>query len=191
MARPKSEEKRAALLEAAIRVIAERGLSATPTSAISAAAGVAEGSLFTYFGTKDELVNALYLALKRELADVLLARFPRKADVRRQFRHIWDNYVAWGVANHAKKRVLEQLNLSTQVTAASRAAGAAAFAEIEDVISARIADGTLRRYPIAFIGASVESMAQMTMNFMLQYPNDAARYRKAGFEVVWNGIANG
>ena len=48
MARPKSEDKRNAILDAATRVFAESGLSAAPTSEISKQAGVAEGTLFTY-----------------------------------------------------------------------------------------------------------------------------------------------
>src|SRR5277367_4109427 len=78
MARPKSEDKRNAILSAATEVFAERGLSAA-TSAISTAAGVAEGTLFTYFKTKDELINALYREIKLELADAMMSEFPRRA----------------------------------------------------------------------------------------------------------------
>jgi AcrR family transcriptional regulator len=56
MAKPKSENKRNAILSAAIQVFAERGLGA-PTAAITSAAGIAEGSLFTYIKTKDELIK--------------------------------------------------------------------------------------------------------------------------------------
>lgn len=66
MSRPKSDNKRKAILDAAQRVIAERGVGNSPTSAISKAAGVAEGSLFTYFASKDELLNELYLEMRRD-----------------------------------------------------------------------------------------------------------------------------
>jgi AcrR family transcriptional regulator len=78
VARPKSEDKRNAILDAATRLFAERGLAAAPTSEISSLAGVAEGTLFTYFGTKDELINSLYRELKLELADAMMSDFPRK-----------------------------------------------------------------------------------------------------------------
>jgi len=55
MARPKSDDKRNAILAAAIEVVAEQGLAA-PTAKIAKLAGVAEGSLFTYFATQDELL---------------------------------------------------------------------------------------------------------------------------------------
>lgn len=190
MARPRSEEKRAALLESAIQVIAERGLAATPTSAISAAAGVAEGSLFTYFKTKDDLVNALYLELKQEMAVALMEGFPRKAAVRKQFLCLWDNYVDWGIANRQKKRVMDQLMHSAQITPESRVAGAALFVDIQQLLQENVDNKVLRNYPVAFIGGSMNSLAEMTMDFMLQDSGNAARYRKSGFEVLWNGIAN-
>jgi AcrR family transcriptional regulator len=81
VARPKSEDRRNAILDAATRVFAERGLSAAPTSEISKQAGVAEGTLFTYFNTKDGLINALYREIKLELADAMMSDFPRKKKV--------------------------------------------------------------------------------------------------------------
>src|SRR5712675_1273665 len=103
MARPKSENKRNAILDAATRVFAERGLTAAPTSEISRQAGVAEGTLFTYFKTKDELINALYREIKLELADAMMSDFPRKKNVRTKLQQVWDRYVNWGIA-HPRQR---------------------------------------------------------------------------------------
>lgn len=66
MARPKSEDKKQALLEAATQAIAQSGIAAS-TAVIARNAGVAEGTLFRYFATKDELINTLYLHLKQDL----------------------------------------------------------------------------------------------------------------------------
>src|SRR5260370_36642893 len=62
MARPKSQEKRNALLAAAIELIAEQGLN-VPTSKIAHVAGAAEGTLFTYFETKESRLNYLDVVL--------------------------------------------------------------------------------------------------------------------------------
>ncbi len=70
MARPKSQDKR--------KVIPGRR---DPTSEKSKRAGVAEGTLFTYFETKDDLINALYRAIKLELALAMMSGFPRKKSV--------------------------------------------------------------------------------------------------------------
>src|SRR5258706_723612 len=186
MARPRSDDKRNAILTAAIDVLAERGLAATPTSAISRAAGVAEGTLFTYFSTKDELVNVMYRELKQELADVLMLGLPRTADCRRKFQHIWNGYVNWGAANPAKMQVMTQLRVATQITEESHAAGYAPFAEVEQMARESIRDKVLRDYPMPFIAAMMQSLAETTMAFMVQEPDAAAHYRKSGFDVFWN-----
>ena len=66
--RPKSEDKRNAILDAATRLFAKRGLTAAPISEISKQAGVAEGTLFTYFKTKDDLVKVLTKSPETPLA---------------------------------------------------------------------------------------------------------------------------
>lgn len=189
MARPRSEDKHAAILDAAIQVIAQRGLAATPTSAISKAAGVAEGTLFTYFKTKDALVNALYLHIKREMADNLLGGFPHHAAIRQQLQYMWDSYVSWGMANRTKKQVMDQLVTATSITDASRASGSALFISVEHVCRDSIANQVLRDYPVAFIWSCMASLGEVTMAFMVREPAMAAHYQRIGFEMWWGGVA--
>src|SRR5688500_6981617 len=59
-------DKRQALLAAALRLIARSGLHNTPTSAVAREAGVAAGTLYLYFPSKEALINALYLELVTE-----------------------------------------------------------------------------------------------------------------------------
>lgn len=49
------------IIEAAIRVFSEKGYTAGRTSEIAKAAGVSEGTIFNYFKTKNELLQALLL----------------------------------------------------------------------------------------------------------------------------------
>src|SRR5277367_2650870 len=88
MARPRSEDKRNALMAAATRVIVTHGLSA-PTAMIAQEAGVSNGSLFTYFETKADLFNQLYLELKAGMASAALEGLPAKAELREQMFNLW------------------------------------------------------------------------------------------------------
>ena len=189
MARPKSDDKYNALLLAAEQVFAKRGLAAAPTSAISKQAGVAEGTLFTYFRTKDELVNALYRSIKLDLADALMTRFPRTGPLRDRLEHLWNAFVDWGVANPQRLNVLDQLSVADMVSEESKAVGYEPFAEIEALAQHNIDSSVLHAYPVAFIAASMKSMAETTMAFMSAYPQEAGQYRETGFKVFWNGIA--
>ncbi len=189
MARPKSGDKRKAILDAAVATFAVRGVWTTPTSAISKAAGVAEGTLFTYFASKELLVNELYRALKKDLAETMLSTYPQTGDARAKVRHIWNEYVRWGVANPEKFKVMAQLRVSDQVTEESRAAGAAPFAELERLAKDCIKRRVIRNYPVHFIGALLGAMAETAMGFVAQAGKSRTDYCAAGFEAFWQGIA--
>jgi len=187
MAKPKSEDRRNSILSAAARVFAERGLGA-PTAAITSAARIAEGSLFTYFKTKDDLINALYRDLKLELADAIMSSFPRKKSVRHRLEHVWNGYVHWGVANPEQQRALKQIQVWGGLTEESKQAGFAPFAEIQRMTEDAVTQKIYKDIPQAFIGAALGSLAEMTMEFMTREPARAEMYRTAGFEMLWAGI---
>ena len=189
MARPKSEAKRAAILEAATHIFADRSLGAAPTAEISKAAGIAEGTLFTYFATKDDLINALYRAIKLELAEAMMTGFAASRPVKDRLRHIWDRYLEWGHANPEKCKVLTQLDNSERLTQETRAFGMAPFAPVEAMAKEAIKAGMIRDIPLDFLAAAMGALAKSTLDFMSFYPASTDRYRKLGFEMLWRAIA--
>jgi AcrR family transcriptional regulator len=184
MARQKSEDKRNAILAAATEIVAEQGLGA-PTARIARMAGVAEGTLFTYFASKDELLNALYLHLKADLREAIMATYPRTDGVRERAWHVWRSYVQWGAAHSPRRRALAQLSVSDRITPESRAAGSAAFEDL----SALMEDGVLRGQPPEFTAAIMAALAEMTMDFVIRFPAQADQYTTLGFDAFWHAIA--
>jgi AcrR family transcriptional regulator len=190
VARPKSEDKRNAILAAATRLFAERGLTAAPTSEISKEAGVAEGTLFTYFNTKDDLINALYREIKLELADAMMSDFPRKKNVRTRLRHAWDRYVNWGIAHPRQRKVLGQLQVSEVLTTKSRDAGSTPFIEFQIMIRDAIEQHVLRAdLPTELISRMLAASAEAAIDLSALKPSMANKYRNGGFEIYWSGIA--
>ena len=189
MARPKSEDKRSAILDAATRLFAERGLAAAPTSEISKRAGVAEGTLFTYFETKDDLINSLYREIKLELADAMMSDFPRKKNVRTRLRHVWDRYVNWGIANPKQRKVLAQLQVSEVVTKESKDAGGAPFVEFQTMIRDAIEQRIFRNdLPEELISKSLAALVEATIDLTALNPSKAKNYQDTGFQIFWAGV---
>src|SRR6476619_6268816 len=81
----KKEKTKKAILKAALELFAAKGFYATTTKAISKKARIAEGTLFNYFETKEDL--ALYF-LEEELSGVMdwyrANRRLKKADIAEQ-----------------------------------------------------------------------------------------------------------
>jgi AcrR family transcriptional regulator len=189
MARPKSEDKRKAILNAAAQAIAEQGLGA-PTARIAKLAGVAEGTLFTYFSTKDVLLNELYLEIKAELSAEMTSSYPRADTLKARAAHAWHRYVDWGMAHPHQRKVMAQLGMSERVTDETRGQGMQAFTAINQDIQESAARGALSGQPLAFVGAIMTSLAETTMEFMSRDPSLAKAYAESGFEAFWNAMTS-
>ena len=175
-------------MAAATRVIVTRGLSA-PTATIAQEAGVANGSLFTYFETKADLFNQLYLELKAGMASAALEGLPARAELREQLSHVWSNWMVWAVSNPEKRRALAQLAVSDEITPASRAVAHKAMAGIGELLEQVRANGALRHTPMGFVVAIMNSLADATMDFMIQDPTNAENHCKVGFDALWRVLA--
>src|SRR5579862_4183443 len=184
LARPKSEDKRKAILDAAFRLFAERGVGNAPTSAISAAAGVAEGSLFTYFGTKTELMNELYLEMRRGF-DREMLDFPVKAGTR--LRYIWDKFLDLGLEQPERLTVLRQIRASGKLLKDNEKAGAMVLETLAAVREAAM-QGDFHSAPLEFLVLQLRAQAEATIEFILAHPEQHHACRELAFDLLWRGI---
>jgi AcrR family transcriptional regulator len=187
MARPKTLERRNAILDAASETIALRGVSAS-TAAIANKTGVSEGTIFTYFPTKDELLNALYRELKFEISDLLMSGFPRRASVRHRIQHIWNRYVEWGSANFSKFQALQQLTIWSGLTDEAKAAGIQQFENIRQIYADAMAQHLWRPLSEEHVGLTMTALSEMTINIIRKYPAEAIPYRETGFALFWGAL---
>lgn len=187
MARPKSDDKRNAILDAAAKVIVAQGLSA-PTATIAKEAGISNGSLFTYFETKADLFNQLYLVLKLEMAGAAMRGYPAEADLREQAFHVWSNWMGWATAAPEKRKAVMQLGVSDQISPETRAAVLQAMAGLLDLMERMRTSGSLRDAPMAFVSALMTTLGETTMDFMIKEPADAKKHCVVGFETFWRAI---
>ncbi|HEX2591547.1 MAG TPA: TetR/AcrR family transcriptional regulator [Rhizomicrobium sp.] len=188
MARPKSDDKRSAILAAAARVVAAEGLGAS-TAAIAQAAGVSNGALFTYFETKSDLFNQLYLVLKADRAATSMDGVAEERDIRAQLFRMWANTLAWATAFPEKRKALAQLDVSEDLTAESRESGHVVMADVAALLERSRANGPMKDVPLAFIAAMVRAMTDATIEFIARDPKNAGAHSKAAFEALWRMTA--
>lgn len=101
-------DKKQEILNAALKLFVEFGFHATPTSKIAKEAGVANGTLFHYFKTKEDLILALYIDLKTRLNhsiyNGLLIENPNQA----LFKTMYLNTLNWSLNNKAEFYFIQQ-----------------------------------------------------------------------------------
>jgi len=77
------------LISAAINLVAKDGLSAATTAAIAQKAGVAEGTLYRHFDSKDDLLIAAYRQKKHEIFVSAAARAEPSLSPPERLRQTW------------------------------------------------------------------------------------------------------
>jgi AcrR family transcriptional regulator len=187
MARVRSPEKRSAILQAAVHEIAEAGLGA-PTAKIARRAGIAAGTLFTYFANKEELLNELYLELKLEVYTRVNANFPHKAGLERRARHVWLNFLDWAIEFPEKRKVSVQLNVSDLITPETRERTAAERGAVDATLSELGSCGALRGLPAGFAAATMAAMQEATMDFVAKQPKQRKELIELAFQVFWRAV---
>ncbi|MDP9002031.1 MAG: TetR/AcrR family transcriptional regulator [Myxococcota bacterium] len=73
----RSGDKRERILDAAVRVFAKKGFHATRVSEVATAAGVADGTIYLYFKSKDDLLVSLFEDRVERLLAFLEAELPQ------------------------------------------------------------------------------------------------------------------
>lgn len=182
MARPKSEEKRLHLLEAAAEAVAERGVGA-PTALVAKLAGVAEGTLFRYFATKEVLLNEMYLYICEQSWDATRYSFNPSLPVVERAKAMWDAHIDWALAHPVWNRAATQLAVTEILTDETRAAEMAMFPDVgmmEQVNSSEVIAGHSQQYSDAlFI-----SIANTTIEFAMREPARVDAYKASGFAAI-------
>jgi TetR/AcrR family fatty acid metabolism transcriptional regulator len=81
-------DKRERILDAAVRVFAKKGFHATRVSEVAKAAGVADGTIYLYFKSKDELLVSLFEDRVERLLAFLHTELPATQGAAEKLRRI-------------------------------------------------------------------------------------------------------
>jgi AcrR family transcriptional regulator len=188
MARPKSDDRRRAILDSATHILATQGATAT-TAEIAKQAGVSNGSLFVYFDTKADLMNALFVSLKAEMVAAASHGVDYQGDARTQTLRIWNQWLDWAVAFPEKRRALSQLDVSDDITAESHRVTGEGFAGIAAMLDRGRAHGPMKDASLGFVLALMTSVAETTIDAIISDPSHADETRALAFDALWRMIA--
>ncbi|MES2565746.1 MAG: TetR/AcrR family transcriptional regulator [Bacteroidota bacterium] len=105
-------DKKEEILKAALNLFVEFGFHATPTSKIAKEAGVANGTLFHYYKTKDELIIALYSNTKKRLTEYMYSNVSAADSLELVFKCIYTNTIEWAQEHKAEFYFIQQFSTS-------------------------------------------------------------------------------
>ncbi|MDX9707922.1 MAG: TetR/AcrR family transcriptional regulator [Trichloromonas sp.] len=108
----KSEDKRCALLQAALELFAAQGFDGTATTQIAKQAGVASGTLFFHFKSKEELIHELYREVRGRIEVELREPVGASISLRERLLHSLEKLLLFLLNNPREFKFIEQYYFS-------------------------------------------------------------------------------
>ena len=105
-------EKRDAVMQAALEMVAEHGFHGAPMAQIAEKAGVAAGTIYRFFDSKDTLIREIKASLEGQILAAVSGGYPAGRPVRERFMHIERRVIGYFIASPLQFRFLEQYHNS-------------------------------------------------------------------------------
>ncbi|RAU81836.1 TetR/AcrR family transcriptional regulator [Pontibacter arcticus] len=162
-------EKRERIIDAALRLFCQNGFQHTSTAAISKEAGVATGTLFLYFKSKDELINSLYIEAKNDFAAYLKQSLATAGNIEEQLRLCWQQATAWALAHPFHFRFFSMFSNSPFITRLSKDEAASSFHFLQDLVEKGIREKEFIPIEPTFFISLFNGQLQATLTYITQH----------------------
>ena len=113
-------DKRSKIVRAGLELIVEHGFQGATMSMIAARAGVAAGTSYLYFESKDVLIKELYREIEEKIRAFLQEGYSTEMPFREQFLHLGTKLLQYFIDNHLDFRYVEQFHNSPYGVACRR-----------------------------------------------------------------------
>ncbi|MFC6998983.1 TetR/AcrR family transcriptional regulator [Rufibacter roseus] len=153
----KLAEKKKAILNSTLKLIKEKGFHGTPMSLVAKKAGVAAGTIYHYFDSKDALILELYTYTTNLVLEAMLRDNREDMDYKDQFFSRWISRCKFYIANPDALFFIEQFVNSPYHSQCTQEQNECFQNEVVQFIDRGIETGVLRKMDRRLMGIMIHS----------------------------------
>jgi AcrR family transcriptional regulator len=181
-------DKREQVILKAMELFVKQGFENTPTSQISKEAGVATGTLFHHFKSKEDLVNEVYLYIKKKLIKETIEKVDSEDSVKASLEKLWTESINWAMRENIEYDYAMKYNSSIYVTDEVTEIVAQEFAVFEKVVKRGFKEKIFRKITSELIWSMFGSMSLGIVNHLNSINKKDTKIIKEGFEMFWKAV---
>jgi AcrR family transcriptional regulator len=136
--------KKEIIEQAALKVFVTRGLYDAPMAYIAKEADVPVGSIYTYFESKEALINTLFLKFKQAMGQFIFSPVPPDLSIYAELKLYWMRAMQYGLDHPEGFFFAEQFSNSPMVQPVSRETVRANFEKVYRLLDLGIQNGTFK-----------------------------------------------
>jgi AcrR family transcriptional regulator len=117
----KKIDKRTLILDTTLGLISENGFHGTPISMIAEEAGIGAGTIYRYFKNKEQLINELFIEIKKRVISAMYNGYDKTSNYKARFKLLWINMINYYEKNPTEFVFIEQHRYAPYVSTLTRA----------------------------------------------------------------------
>ena len=185
----KVADKKSALLVATLTLVNNHGFHNAPMAKIAKLAGVSPATIYLYFENKQDLINTLYLEVKKSFSEVAFTGYEETMSVKKGFEIIWFNIAHYKLNSISESNFLSQCDTSPMIDEAIRIEGLKNLQPLLDLWEKGKSEGIIKPlsdyilyantiYPLSFL-MEMQQRGIFTIDEVI---------KSSMFQVAWDAI---
>ncbi len=134
MAKPKDEIKEQLIYQTALKIILKDGFTGLKMSRLAKESGVATGTLYIYFNTKEQLINKLFIRLKEKHQTYTLLGITPDTPFFQNFKQAWYNVMQYALDYPEEVAFLDQYHRSVYLKVDTKDAATTLLRPIDELL---------------------------------------------------------
>ena len=184
-----TNNKRNKILKATLKLITINGFHGTPVSMIAKEAGVGAGTIYRYFGKKEDIINELYANVQCGLHEETLKNVPEGVSVKDEFFIKWRNILMYFLDNPYEAKFIEQYSASPYINPSAIEENNRRNMHLRKLIDRGIKNGQIRMVDYntiaVYMWGTIKQLHYLHNNGLLKITDDLINDI---YEVFWEGI---
>ncbi|OJV55460.1 MAG: hypothetical protein BGO31_19030 [Bacteroidetes bacterium 43-16] len=181
--------KREQIILAAMHLFVEKGIQGTPMSAIAKAAGTGMGTIYNYFPTKEELINAIYLHIKTSEILQTLESLDKNSSLKTRFLEFYISIINFYLKYPMGFAFMDQMQNSPIITACTKAQGKHAFVTVFELIEQGQKEGIIKNLEMESIIYFLAGTINTFVRWILNEPKNTRKKKiEAQLQMVWDAV---
>lgn len=190
MKKDKVTDKRSALLNATLTLVNNHGFHNAPMTQIASLAGVAPATIYLYFEHKQDLINQLYLEVKKTFSESAFTGFSAELPVKEAFEIIWYNIADYKLSQIKEGSFLTQCDNSPMIDENIRVEGLKNLTPLLELWEKGRKEGLIK--PLSDYVLYAFSIYPLSFLLEMQDRNIftlSEKEKSAAFQSAWNAIS--
>lgn len=190
----KLKEKELQIVNASLKLFVEQGFHGTSTAEIAKSAGVATGTLFHYFKTKEELINRIYLYSKERMLNEISGHYDGEKSFKENIKSLWIVLVDFGINKSEMFQFILSFHCSPYITSLTKKEVETRSEAVLETYIVGVENQKIKNVSYELIMDFLWGSIVATVNHLEKYPQGngektTEEIKEMAFDLFWDGIS--